>query len=77
MFIDDIAVSTGEGSTDFEADLGGWTVTGPPEGSAPNTNNFVRITGAGFPEAAVVATGDTLYMGFGFEGSPTPPPGAR
>jgi hypothetical protein len=68
VFLDDIEVSTGEGSTDFEADLGGWTVTGPAEGSAPNPNNFEHITGAGFPEAAVVATDDTLYMGFGFEG---------
>jgi Zinc carboxypeptidase len=68
VFLDDIEVSTGEGSTDFETDLGGWTVTGPAEGSGPNPNNFVHITGAGFPEAAVVATDDTLYMGFGFEG---------
>ncbi|MGH3467109.1 MAG: M14 family zinc carboxypeptidase, partial [Thermocrispum sp.] len=67
MFVDDIEVSTGDGSTDFEADLGGWEVTGPPEGSAPNTNNFVRTTGSGFPEGAVVSTDDTLYMGFGFE----------
>lgn len=67
MFVDDIEVSTGEGSTDFEADLGGWEVTGPPEGSADNTNNFVRTTGSGFPEGAVVSTDDTLYMGFGFE----------
>jgi hypothetical protein len=68
VFLDDIEVSTGEGSTDFEADLGGWEVTGPPEGSAPNTNTFTRTTAAGFPEAAVVATEDTLYMGFGLEG---------
>ena len=56
VFLDDIEVSTGEGSTDFETDLGGWTITGPAEGSAPNPNNFEHITGAGFPEAAVVAT---------------------
>jgi hypothetical protein len=68
VFLDDIEVSTGQGSTDFEADLGGWEVTGPPEGSGPNANDFARITAAGFPEAAVVATDDTLYMGFGLEG---------
>jgi hypothetical protein len=68
VFIDDIEVSTGEGSTDFETDMGGWEVTGPPEGSGGNANDFVRITAAGFPEAAVVATDDTLYMGFGLEG---------
>jgi hypothetical protein len=68
VFVDDIEVSTGEGSTSFETSFDGWTPAGPPPGSAPNTNNFDRITSAGFPEAAVVATPDTVYMGFGFEG---------
>ena len=68
VFVDDIVVSTGDGSTSFETGLDGWTVSGPPAGSAPNANDFVRITGEGFPEAAVVATDDTIYMGFGFEG---------
>jgi hypothetical protein len=72
-FIDDIEVSTGEGTTSFEDDGGvdpmdGWQVTGPPPGSAPNPNNFIRTTSTGFPEAAVPATPDTLYFGFGFEG---------
>lgn len=68
VFIDDIEVSTGEDSTDFEADLGGWEVTGSPSGSASNPNDFERITAGDFPEGAVVATADTLYMGFGIEG---------
>ncbi|HEY3140181.1 MAG TPA: M14 family metallopeptidase [Acidimicrobiales bacterium] len=68
VFIDDIAVSTGEGSTDFEADMAGWSAPGAPAGSAPNLNDFARITGANLPEGAVVATPSTLYMGFGFEG---------
>jgi hypothetical protein len=68
VFVDDVEVSTGEGSTSFEDGLAGWAVTGPPPGSAPNTNNFVATTAAGFPEGAVVATDDTLYFGFGFEG---------
>jgi hypothetical protein len=68
VFVDDIAVSTGDGTTSFEDGLAGWTVTGPPPGSAPNANNFIRTTAAGFPEGAVVATDDTLYFGFGFEG---------
>jgi hypothetical protein len=68
VFIDDIVVSTGEGSTDFEADMGGWTVPGAPPGSAPNPVDYARIGAAGFPEGAVVATDDTLYMGFGVEG---------
>ncbi|MEJ2852678.1 MULTISPECIES: M14 family metallopeptidase [unclassified Saccharothrix] len=68
VFIDDIVVSTGEGSTSFETGLDGWAFTGPPVGSAVNPNNFERITAAGFPEGAAVATEDTLYFGFGFEG---------
>ncbi|WP_229276352.1 M14 family metallopeptidase [Agromyces kandeliae] len=68
VFFDDIEVSTGEGTTSFEADLGGWEITGPPPGSSPNPNNFIRTTAGGFPEAAVVATPGSLYAGFGFEG---------
>ena len=69
MFVDDIEVSTGQGTTSFEAgDTGGWEITGPPPGSAPNPNNFIITTAAGFPEAAVVATPGSLMTGFGFEG---------
>jgi hypothetical protein len=67
-FVDDIEVSTGEGSTSFEDGLGGWAATGPPEGSGPNVNKFIRTTAAGFPEGAVIATDATLYFGFGLEG---------
>jgi len=70
-FVDDVTLSTGE-TTSFETGLDGWTATGPPEGSAPNSNNWARITAGGFPEGAVVATPDTLYMGFGLEGIATP-----
>lgn len=69
VFVDDIEVSTGEGSTSFENnDSNGWEITGPPPGSAPNPNNFIITTAAGFPEAAVVATPHSLVSGFGFEG---------
>jgi hypothetical protein len=68
VFVDDIVVSTGEGTTSYEGGLDGWTIPGQPTGSAPNGNDFTRTTAAGFPEAAVVFTGDTVYMGFGFEG---------
>jgi hypothetical protein len=71
-FVDDIVVSTGEGTTSFEDGLGGWTVTGPPAGSAPNPNNFERLAAGAFKEGPVVATPDTLYFGFGFEGVATP-----
>lgn len=67
MFVDDIAVSTGEGSTSFETGLDGWTATQPGD-SAPNANNFDRLAAGSFPEAAVVETADTIYMGFGLEG---------
>jgi len=67
VFIDDIVVSTGEGSTSFENGLDGWT-PGQPSDSAPNANDFGVETAAGFPEAAVATTADTVYMGFGFEG---------
>jgi murein tripeptide amidase MpaA len=72
VWLDDFTVSTGEGSTGFEtADMGGWAVPGPPEGSASNPNDFRRTTSVGFEEAAVVSTPDTLYFGFGFEGIST------
>jgi hypothetical protein len=69
-FIDDTTVSTGA-STSFETDLGGWSVTGAPAGSAPNGNDFIRTTSAGFPEGAAITTEDTIYFGFGFEGIAT------
>jgi Zinc carboxypeptidase/Immune inhibitor A peptidase M6 len=67
VFLDDTAVSTGA-TTSFEDGLGGWTITGPAPGSAPNPNNFVRTTAAGFPEGAAATTDDTIYFGFGLEG---------
>ncbi len=54
-------------STSFEDGLGGWTIGGPPAGSDPNLNNWIR-TQALFEESAAVATADTLYYGFGLEG---------
>jgi hypothetical protein len=73
VFIDDIEVSTGEGNTSFEDNtMGGWSVAGAPQDDAgiegPNRNDWVRRTGLGIKEGATVATADTLYMGFGFEG---------
>jgi Zinc carboxypeptidase len=71
-FIDDIAVSTGEGTTSFETGLDGWAATGPPPGSGDNPNNFIRTTPATFLEGAAMTTEDTIYFGFGFEGISTP-----
>jgi hypothetical protein len=44
VFVDDISVSTGQGSTSFEADddpLDGWTVPGAPAGSPANKNDWI------------------------------------
>ncbi len=67
-FVDLISVPGGDGSTSFEAGLDGWTIPGPPAGSAANPNDWVRTESVGFQEGAVVSTPDTLYFGFGFEG---------
>jgi hypothetical protein len=67
VFLDDITLPDGT-TTDFESDLGGWTVTGPPPGSGPNSNNFERITAAGFPEGAAVTARNSIVTGFGLEG---------
>ncbi len=72
VFIDDIAVSTGEGTTSFEAGTDGWTVPGAPQDAdgieGPNPNDWVRRAGLGIKEGAAIATPDTVYLGFGFEG---------
>jgi hypothetical protein len=68
VFVDDIVVSTGQGTTSFETDAGGWTMPPEPEGSAPNGNTWIVTDPTGFPEGAVIATPQTIYMGFGFEG---------
>jgi hypothetical protein len=70
VFLDDVTISA-DGAvvseTSFEADLGGWTVAGPPEGSVGATNDWLR-TQLGFEEGAATTTEDTVYAGFGFEG---------
>jgi hypothetical protein len=52
VFVDDIEVSTGEGTTSFEDDgdeLDGWTVPGAPPGSQPNENDWIVGTEADQP----------------------------
>jgi hypothetical protein len=79
VFVDDIVVSTGEGSTSFEDDgdpMDGWTIAGAPQDpegvEEPNRNEWVRRAGLGIKEGSIVKSADTLYMGFGFEGISTP-----
>jgi hypothetical protein len=70
-FIDQVEVSTGEGTTSFEEDadpMDGWEVPGPPAGTALNSNDWLRTGSLGFEEGAIVSTDDTLYFGFGLEG---------
>ena len=72
VFVDDIVVSTGEGSTSFEAGLDGWAVTGPRRAARPTANDWIRTTAAGFPVGAAITTPRTIIMGFGVEGISTP-----
>ena len=58
-------------STSFETGLDGWAITGPPTGSAPNANNFVRTDASGFPVGAAISTPQSLLLGFGLEGVST------
>ena len=61
VFVDDVTVLAGGSpvsETSFEADLGGWTVSGSPEGSVTNTNDWIR-TQLGFEEGAATTTRDT------------------
>ena len=55
VFLDDITLPDGT-STSFETGLDGWAITGPPPGSAPNANNFIRTDASGFPVGNAIAT---------------------
>jgi hypothetical protein len=52
--------------------MDGWTVPGAPEDAGgiegPNRNDWAPRGGLGIKEGAVIATPDSVYMGFGFEG---------
>ena len=49
-----------------------WAPLDPEKLYGVVANNFVRTGSEGFPEAAVTATPNSLYAGFGFEGIATP-----
>ena len=70
VFIDDVTLPDGT-STSFETGLDGWEVTGPPEGSAPNANDWTVTDASGFPVGASITTPSSLMLGFGFEGIAT------
>ena len=67
VFIDDVTLPDGT-STSFESDLGGWQISGPPDGSGSNANNWTQTDAAGFPVGASISTPSSILMGFGFEG---------
>jgi hypothetical protein len=71
VFVDDAKI-TADGATvsdtSFETDLGGWTVPGAPADSGPNANDWIRTASVGFVDGPGVATGHSLYWGFGLEG---------
>jgi Zinc carboxypeptidase len=72
-FVDAVQLP-GEPMESFETGLGAWTMPGPPPGSAPNPNDWLRTEALPFEEGAIVSetptTADfmTLYFGFGLEG---------
>jgi hypothetical protein len=72
-FVDSVQMP-GEEVESFEAGMGSWSVTGPPAGSAPNPNNFLRTQDVGFEEGGIASLTPTeadlrtLFFGFGFEG---------
>jgi Zinc carboxypeptidase len=72
VFLDDVTLPDGT-STSFESGLDGWQVTGPPEGSGANANNWTVTDAGGFPVGASITTPDSLLMGYGFEGVSTKP----
>ena len=52
VYVDDVTVSTGEGTTSFEADgdtMDGWSVLGAPAGSELNPNDWIVGTTADLP----------------------------
>ena len=68
VFVDDINVSTGEGTTSFESGNDGWQTPDAPAGSAANFNTWEITEAGGFPEGAVIAGPNSLLWGFGLEG---------
>ena len=61
--VDDIEVSTGEGTTSFETDgdeLDGWQVPGAPPGSDTNVNDWITGTAADGPTPAGVVAQTAL-----------------
>jgi len=75
VLLDDVAIEVDgavTAETSFEGDLGGWTLGGLETNGQAHTEDkdFILATKADLPQPvgnAVVATGDTVLLGFGFE----------
>ena len=67
VFVDQTSLTVGGApvdTTDFETDLGPWTIPGPPPGSPAEAGDFVRSMS---PVGASITTPDTVLLGFGLE----------
>lgn len=71
VFVDDVVLPDGSGTSFEGGDAGGWEITGPPPGSAPNANDWVFTDASGFPVGASITTPRSLLFGFGVEGIST------
>ena len=63
VFVDDVVVSTGDGTTSFEADgdeFDGWTVPGAPDGSPGNANDWIVGTVADTPPNYGTVASDSM-----------------
>ena len=66
VFVDDVTLPDGT-TTSFETDLGGWQITGPPAGSGPNANNWIRTDAVRLPcgvfhhNAELAASSDSAW----------------
>jgi Peptidase family M1 domain/Peptidase M1 N-terminal domain len=63
VFVDDVVVSTGDGTTSFEADgdeFDGWTVPGAPDGSPGNANDWIVGTAAETPPNYGAVASDSM-----------------
>ena len=68
-FVDDAALTVGATTTQtgFEADLGEFTAGPAPDGSE-NDAQWTQSASLGYATGPGVATADSIYWGFGFEG---------
>lgn len=72
IFVDDTKLVVGGaelGAEGFEASLGPWTASGPPDGSPALRGNWARSQDL-FPSAGAITTRDTVLIGFGLEHVP-------